>query len=208
MALPPLATAADLGSAAEAATGTDVDLALRWASARVRKFTGQDFTFVENETLELPGGERTLTLPQRPLVVDAGHPLTVVELGEMGGIEVPLTENTDYARLGSELTRGYPWYPPRRTMGWPWRQQLGVWAPRVRVTYSHGYVDEYPEDVVEIVVDLAKMNLANPENLRSVAIDDFSRTFASETIGGARLSRDHKDDLRAYRRAAFSVKPS
>jgi hypothetical protein len=208
VALPPLATAADLGSAADSASAADVALALRWASARVRRYTGQDISFVANDTIEVPGGERVLVVPQRPLVVDATHPLTVVEIEVPGSVETTLTENTDFTRLGNELTRGYPWHAPTRTMGWPWRQQQGVWAPKVRLIQSHGYL-EIPDDVVEIVADLAKMNLANPENLRSVAIDDYSRTFASETIGGARLTRDHKNDLRPYKRSgAFSVRTS
>lgn len=207
MALPSLATAADLGSTADAASAADVDLALRWASGRVRRYTGQTISFVAGDTVEVPGGERELVVPQRPLVVDATHTLTVVEIEVPGSTEVTLTENTDFTRLGNVLTRGYPWYAPTRTMGWPWRQQRGVWAPTVRLLYSHGNL-EIPDDVVEIVVDLAKMNLANPENLRSIAIDDYSRTFASETIGGARLTREQRNDLKPYRRAVFSVAPS
>lgn len=204
MALPPLATAADLQAAG--ATGTDeaLALALRRASARVRRYTRQDITFVENDTTELPGGERVLRLPQYPLVVDDTHLLSVIEIADFSGIEWEAVENRDYSRLGNELTRGYPWQAPSRLMGWPWNRAQGVWAPKVRVTYSHGY-SEIPEDIVDVVLDLATMNLANPENLRQVALDDFQRTFASETIGSASLTKDHKDALRPYRRPAFSV---
>lgn len=207
MALPPLATAADLAAAGVSGTDAAIDMALRRASARVRRYTGQDITFVANETIEVPGGERVLRAPQRPLVVSATYPLTVVELAEFGDGELAAVEGQDFTRLGSELTRGYPWQAPTRLTGWPWNRPQGVWAPKVRLTYSHGYT-EIPDDIVDIVLDLATMNLSNPENLRSVAIDDYSRTFASETIGGARLSRDHKADLRPYRRPAFSVAPS
>lgn len=207
MTLPPLATAADLVAAG--ATGTDaaMDLALRRASARVRKYTRQDITFVASETVELAGGERVLRLPQYPLVVDGSNPLTVVELADFSGIEWTAIEDRDYSRLGNELTRGYPWQASTRLMGWPWNRAQGVWAPKVRVTYSHGY-EEVPDDIVDVVLDLATMNLSNPGNLREVAIDDYRQVFASETIGGARLSRSHKEDLRPYRRAAFSVAPS
>lgn len=204
MALPALATAADLTTAGATGTSAQLDLALRRASARVRRYTRQTITLVENETVLLAGGETTLRLPQRPLVVDGTHPLTVIELADGGGADLTVVEDRDYTRLGSELTRGEPWVAQDRLMGWPGRRVRGVWAPRVRVTYSHGYA-EVPDDIVDIVLDLATMNLSNPENLRSVAIDDYSRTFASETIGGARLSKGHKDDLRPYRRAAFSV---
>jgi hypothetical protein len=204
MALPPLATAADLQAAG--ATGTDaaLELALRRASARVRRYTRQDITFVESETITLPGGERVLRLPQYPLVVDDTHPLTLVEVADFSGVEWEAVEDRDYSRIGNELTRGYPWQAPNRLMGWPWNRALGIWGPKVCVTYSHGY-GEVPDDIVDVVLDLATMNLANPENLRQVSIDDFQRTFASETIGSAKLTQQHKEDLRPYRRTAFSV---
>lgn len=207
MALPPLATAADLRNAGASGTDAALDLALRRASARVRRYTRQDITFVENETITLPGGERVLRVPQYPLVVDDAHPLTVVEVADFSGVEWTAIENRDYSRIGNELTRGYPWQAPNRLMGWPWNRALGIWGPKVRLTYSHGY-DEIPDDIVDVVLDLATMNLSNPENLRQVAIDDFQRTFASETIGSAKLTPQHKEDLRPYRRAAFSVTPS
>jgi hypothetical protein len=204
MALPPLATAADLRDAGASGTDAALDLALRRASARVRRYTRQDITLVENDSITLPGGEPVLRLPQYPLVVDGAHPLTVVEVADFSGIEWTAIEGRDYSRLGNELTRGYPWQAPTRLMGWPWNRAQGVWAPKVRITYSHGY-SEVPEDIVDVVLDLATMNLANPENLRQVSIDDYQRTFASETIGSASLTRDHKDALRPFRRPAFSV---
>lgn len=207
MALPPLATAADLTAAGATGSTEAMDMALRRASARVRRYTRQDITLVSSETVELSGGERVLRLPQYPLVVDDANPLTVVELADFSGSEWIAVEGRDYSRLGNELTRGYPWQAPTRLMGWPWSHPHGIWAPKVRVTYSHGY-DEVPDDIVDIVVDLAVMNLSNPGNLREVAIDDYRQVFASESIGGARLSKSHKDDLRSYRRSAFSVVPS
>ncbi|MEV6696229.1 hypothetical protein AB0M68_03575 [Streptomyces sp. NPDC051453] len=207
MALPPLATAADLEAAGATGSDTQLEMALRRASARVRRYTRQDITLVAGDMIDLPGGERVLRLPQYPLVVDAGNPLTVVEVADFSGVEWTALEDRDYSRLGNELTRGYPWQAPNRLMGWPWLRAQGVWAPKVRVTYSHGYV-EVPDDIVDVVLDLATMNLANPENLRQVSIDDYQRTFASETIGSASLTKDHKEALRPFRRSAFSVVPS
>ncbi|MEV5347198.1 hypothetical protein [Streptomyces achromogenes] len=204
MALPPLATAADLQTAGATGSAEALELALRRASARVRRYTRQDITFVENDTVVLAGGERVLRLPQAPLVVDASHPLVVAEVADFSGIEWPAVEDRDYSRVGNELTRGYPWQAPSRLMGWPWNRALGTWAPKVRVTYSHGYMD-IPEDIVDVVLDLATMNLANPENLRQVSIDDYTRTYAAETIGSAALTKHHKDALRPFRRSAFSV---
>ncbi|MFF7576875.1 hypothetical protein ACFZBE_18095 [Streptomyces sp. NPDC008061] len=207
MALPPLATAADLEAAGATGSDAQLELALRRASARVRRYTRQDITFVIGDTIDLPGGERVLRLPQYPLVVDSGHPLTVVEVADLSGIEWTALEDRDYSRLGNELTRGYPWQAPTRLMGWPYNRAQGVWAPKVRVTYSHGYT-EVPDDIMDVVLDLATMNLANPENLRQVSIDDYQRTYASETIGSASLTKNHKEALRPFRRSAFSVAPS
>ena len=207
MAPPLLATAADLQATGVTGTPAALDMALRRASARVRRYTGQFFTLVEDDTVELRGGERTLALPQRPLVVDAQHPLTVAEVADFAGIEIEAVENRDYSRLGSELTRGFPWQSPSRLMGWPWRRVQGVWADKVRVTYSHGY-SEIPDDILDVVLDLATTNLTNPNGLRSETVGGESLTYASETIGNAALTRQHKDDLRPYRRSVFSVIPS
>lgn len=208
MTLPALATVADL----EAALGRTLDaaqaaLALKRASARVRRYTRQDLTLTAGDTATLYGGERVLRLPQRPLVVDTANPLTVTELAGMTGVEYTCVEGRDYTRVGSELTRGEPWYQPTRLMGWPWIRPAGVWTPVVRVTYSHGYAD-IPDDIADVVLDLAAMNLSNPENLRSVSIDDYQRTFAAETIGSAQLTRAHKDSLRQFRTPAFTVRAS
>jgi hypothetical protein len=203
----PLALQADLEAALQRTLDpAQAAMALRRASARVRKHCRQQFTLVENETITLPGGGRVLRLPQRPLVIDSTHLLTVVELFGITDQQYTAVEGRDFTRIGTELTRGEAWWAPTRLMGWPFMRPQGIWAQRVRVTYSHGYT-EVPDDVVDIVLDLAGMNMTNPQGLRSETIDDYSRTFAAETIGGAQLSADHKEALRPYRVAAFSVTP-
>lgn len=207
MAPTPLATQSDL----QDALGRDIPtrqavMALRRASARVRKYCRQELTLVENETILLPGNGRVLYLPQRPVVVDATHPLTITELFGIANVEYPALEGRDYTRVGSELTRGHPFYEPTRFMGFPFMRPQGVWSERVRVLYSHGYTT-VPDDILDIVLDLATMNVSNPGNLRDEAVDDYKRTFASETIGGAQLTADHKEALRPYRGSSFSVAP-
>jgi hypothetical protein len=88
----------------------------------------------------------------------------VVEVADFSGVEWVAIENRDYSRIGNELTRGYPWQAPNRLMGWPWNRALGIWGPKVRLTYSHGY-DEVPDDIVDVVLDLATMNLVQPGEL-------------------------------------------
>lgn len=208
--LPPLATQDDLEAVIGPLPDATAAMALRRASARVRRYTGQTLTFVENDTFLIPGGGRLLYLPQRPVVVDEQHPLTVIELYGMTNEEFPAIEGRDYTRVGIELTRGEPWWVPTRLMGWPRMRQQGIWADRVRGEYSHGYQDgELPDDILDVVLDLASMNCSNPQGLRQESIDDYSRTFAAETIGGAQLSDDQKAALNPYRvgGGTYSVKP-
>lgn len=179
------------------------------ASGLVRAVTKQQFDFVSQETVILRGGERVLTLPQRPLVVDTGpNPLIVTELGEFGGINVSMIENRDYSRISNELTRGYPWWwnNTQRLMGYPRTRPLGVWTPRVQVTYSHGYA-VIPDDVQSFVLDAASVLYDNPTMLRSVQIDDYSETKATEVLGAA-MVQSIKDKLAVAGRVrrAFSIR--
>lgn len=204
--LPPLASTDDLAAALQRSVDpTQAALAIRRASARVRRYTRQTLSFVSQETIVLPGGDRVLRVPDRPLVVDDQNPLTVVELADLGGVQITCIEQRDYIRTGDELTRGYPWYAPGRLMGWP-RRNLGIWAPRVQLTLSHGY-QAMPDDIEDVVLDLAAQSLTNPQGLRQEAIDDYSRTFASETIGGMVLTDAHREALAPYRIELTSVRP-
>lgn len=206
MSLPNLATVADLESYAQRGSldADAADLALRIASAAIRRHTRQTITFVENETAVLEGGERVLKLPQRPLYVDGLHPLTVVEIPDGSGIEVPALEERDFIRNGSELTRGCPFYAPTRAMGWPFGRPLGIWADRVRVTYSHGW-QEIPDEIVGVCLDLAAATLSNPNRLRSETVGGESLTYTVETFGTGSLTSDHRRILRGFRRTLGSV---
>lgn len=175
------------------------------ASGMVRAIGRQQFDFVAQETIELPGGDRYLQLPQRPAVVNAQHPLTVVEIGDFSGLDLLLVEQRDFVRTGNQLERGFPWYMPTRLQGWPWRRHLGVWAPRVRVTYSHGYTT-IPDDVVAVVLDIAVQLYDNPEGVRSEQIDDYSVTYASEVLGAATVEGiQRKLGATGRRRSAHSI---
>lgn len=183
-------------------------LAVDVGSGLIRAVARQTFSFVSQETVELRGGERVLTLPQRPLVVDGSNPLTVVEVGEFGGTDFTAIENRDYSRLGNELTRGYPWWwnNTERLMGWPQTRPLGVWTPKVRVTYSHGDAT-ISDDVQGFALDAATVLYDNPTALRSVSIDDYSETKAAEVLG-VRMVEEIRDKLSiaGRRRRAFSIR--
>lgn len=178
------------------------------ASGLVRAVARQTFSFVSQETVVLAGGQRVLTLPERPLVVDDSNPLTVVELGDFGGANISLIENRDYSRLGNELTRGFPWWwnTSQRFMGWPYVRPLGIWTPRVQVTYSHGY-QTIPDDVQGFALDVASVLYDNPTALRSVSIDDYTEVKAAEVLGAALVQqlRD-KLSMAGRRRRAFSIR--
>lgn len=182
--------------------------AVEMASGIVRRIARQEFGLVSQETVVLTGNERVLTLPQRPAIVDGSNPLTVVELGEFGGIDITMLENRDFSRVGNELTRGYPWWwnNSQRLMGYPRTRPSGVWAPRVRVTYSHGYA-VIPDDIVGLVLDVAAALYDNPTGLRGFTIDDYTETKAQELLGAALYeSVAAKLGATGRRRRAFSIR--
>lgn len=159
------------------------------ATAVVKAVMGQDLEFVANDTVVLAGGDRDLTLPQGPVVVDAQHPLTVVELvdGTSGG-GVPAVEGVAFRRVGTRLIR------PGRTRegvrvtsahGVSDIYPLGVWAPWVQVTYSHGHQTEatLPAGLSQVILSTAADLANNPTGLRSVALDgEVTLTWASESV--------------------------
>jgi len=199
--------AARVQSAFDAYQTATAQLALDNASGMMRQLARQQFDFVSQETVDLAGGGRVLTLPQRPAVVDGSNPLTVVEVGEFGGIDLTLVEDRDFSRIGNELTRGYPWWwnDGQRLMGYPRSRALGVWAPKVRVTYSHGYTT-MADDLVALCLDVAQALYSNPDGLRSVTLDDYSETRATELLGAGSV-----DAIKARlgatgrRRGSFSI---
>lgn len=209
MALPLLATEDELRDYLPGVTvpTASAQLALKIASRRIRKFTGQTITFVENETVILTGGEQVLRLPQRPLFVDGDHPLTVFEIPDGTGIEVPAVEGRDFIVQGNELQRGSPLYAPTRYMGWPFNRPLGIWADRVKVIYSHGE-QEIPEDLLGVCLDLAAATVTNPRRLRSASAGATSETYTVETFGTGSLTSDHRQTLRDYMRSTYSARQS
>lgn len=212
MALPLLAEVDQLASRLQR-TDLNADWAtqvLTDASGLVRDISRQTISFVENDTVELAGGDRVLRLPQRPVFVDGTHPITVVELGDFGGIDVNLVEHRDWERNGDELTRAYPWYWQRqRLMGWPYNRPVGTWMPRVRVTYSHGE-NPVSDSTVAIVLDVAQALITNPDGLRSRTVGGYSETYDVEHLR-SRLSADLIDSIRyklsgiGRKRGAFSI---
>lgn len=205
-----LATSAELNARMGGTIGTaQASQALIDASGWIRAISGQTVSFIPDETIVLVGGDRELVLPQRPVVVDVTHALTVIELADFGGTSVPAIEGRDFERVGNELTRSAPYWNASRLMGWPYPRPTGVWAPRVQVTYSHGY-QVIPADIVALVLDVAQAVVSNPAGHRSTTIGSYSETYASETLGGNLVEsiRSKLAATRRGRRGAFSVRQS
>lgn len=188
MALPPFAAVSDLAALVqtevnEAAAG----VALASASAMIRGWTRQTITRVVDDTVSLraPAGyERELVLPQRPV--------QSVSRVEINGVSL-----VDWVLSSDRLLRYCGWrYLPGRA---PYLDP-GL----VTVTYTHGWA-EVPEDVRAVCLDIASMTITNPSGLRTVQIDDYSRTFAAETLGSGTLSEAHKSILSDYRRRVGTV---
>jgi hypothetical protein len=186
MALPPLATAAELDAATQSTIpAATAALALASASAVIRRWTRQDISLVADDVVSLRViDECELVLPQRPVV-------------SVSQVKVNSLVLQDWVLSGDRLLRTGGW---RRLPGTTTYPDPGL----VEVTYTHGE-DPWPDDVRAVCLDLAAMSVTNPGGLRSVAIDDYSRTFAAETLGTGTLSDAHKEILRDYRRRIGTV---
>ncbi|MFJ3201014.1 hypothetical protein [Streptomyces sp. NPDC086989] len=191
MALPPLATAADLAAATQR-TDLDpaaADLALASASAVIRSWTRQSITRVEDDVVTL----RVLTpeelvLPQRPII-------------SVSQVRVNSLILVDWVLSGERLLRTGGWRHLPGTTTYP---DPGL----VEVTYTHGY-DEVPDEVRAVCLDLAAMSVTNPGGLRESerAIDDWRQrdVYATETLGLGVLSAAHREMLAGYRRRIGTV---
>ncbi len=181
MALPPFATAADLAAVMQAPVDTAAaDLALASASAVIRRWTRQTITRVVDDVAHLRVIDcDQLVLPQRPVE-------------SVSQVMVNALALNDWVLSGDRLLRTGGWRYLPGTSSYP---DPGI----VQVTYTHGW-DEIPDDVRGVCLDLASATLSNPAMLRQEAIDDYSRTFAAESLGLGGLSDTHKELLGDYRR--------
>jgi hypothetical protein len=187
VALPPLATAADLAAATQRSDIPDAtaELALASASAVIRSWTRQSISRIADDVVTLRVlASSELVLPQRPVV-------------SVSRVRVNELVLQDWVLSGDRLLRTGGW---RRLPGTTTYPDPGL----VEVTYTHGW-EEIPDDIRAVCVDLAAMTSVNPSMLREVAIDDYRRVFASETLGSGSLSLAHRELLAPYRRRIGTV---
>jgi hypothetical protein len=156
------------------------DLALASASAAIRRWTRQTITRVVDDVARLRIIDcDQLVLPQRPVE-------------SVSQVMVNALVLDDWVLSGDRLLRNGGWHRLPGTTTFP---DPGL----AQVTYTHGW-DEIPDDVRGVCLDLASATLSNPAMLRQEAIDDYSRTFAAESLGLGGLSDTHKELLGDYRR--------
>jgi hypothetical protein len=151
----------------------------------VRAVSRQDLDF-SRTIVELVGGGRDLVLPQRPVVEDVANPVVVEECWDGQGVIWLTSQPTSYHRGGAVLRRrklnrwnpklvGYAWYAPAA---------YGVWAPLVRVTYSHGYqsISDVPGSLTTLVLSAAVTLVNNPQGLRAEQVGGVTLTWSGESI--------------------------
>lgn len=213
-----LATPAQLRTQVQDSTldETVAQQAIDYGVALVKAVSGQDLEFVAGDTVVLAGGARELVLPQRPIVVDDTHPLTVVELPDVGVAGVTVTDGLHFRRVGNRLikqwrSRSMPMVRTRGHLEYA-AVPSGIWSPWVRVTYSHGYAitADVPAEWTAMVLDAAATRATNPTGLRSVALDsEVTLTYSGESISAPRtLVDDLRTRLRGLgmrRGGAFSI---
>jgi len=161
----PLATTADLQR-----LGYDVtDPMIARASARIRAFTRQSITLVEDDVSPPLEVSDPLYLPQRPVVSVAKveHVMPDDTLIELPTLSWQLRNNAIYGVNHKQF--------------WPF-MELTRW---VRVTYTHGFAivpDEILDVVGSVATRLANQPVGMEAGIRQRTIDDYAETFATDAL--------------------------
>lgn len=159
MPLPSLATVADAAFYGYALPDADAVTWLARASVRVRRAAGFQVTSATT-TVQLEVQDREIHLPSPPV-----------------------TAVTSVAAVHQDDTTT----PLARGALWRWNKgeiiSLHTAVEIVEIVYTHGFVtspDELIELVCSVAVRLSNTPIGMEAGVRSVTIDDYSRTFAAE----------------------------
>jgi hypothetical protein len=177
-----LATPADLAGRLQQSLDTyTATQALEVATGWIQEALGQKIFEVLNETVTLDGGERTLYLPQRPVIAVGA----VSTLDRDGTVFAPVL-NTDYRVRGARLI---------------WQGIGRVWPESVTVTYSHGYASNaIPQGLRGLCLDVAARIYHNPAALTSKTVGGVSWTkSAGDTRGAGGLTEAEQMALAVHR---------
>ncbi|MEU6204589.1 hypothetical protein ABZ814_13490 [Micromonospora musae] len=177
------------------------------ASALIRGYTRQDFTFYADDVLVLRPVGSHLRLPQRPVAAVTA----VVALSGTEAIPDWTVPPGCWQWDGADIVEVWP---PDRSV-WV---SLPEWAyttcgpDTYRVTYSHGY-DEVPADVTAVCCRMVLAVLLAPtmtEGLVQERIGQYSYQYGQQLGAGSpgatvRMSEADRDDLKRYRRTAGTI---
>jgi hypothetical protein len=188
--LDPLVTTDELAIALKktlAAIGAaQADLAVRLASGRVRDYTNQTLSLVENDVADLRGNwTGRLALPERPVIsisevkVIAGETEQVYGPAFRSLVGDQLVMVREGAIANASFRGGY-WGGPAST---------------VRVTYSHGFA-VIPDGIKSIVLALAARQLDNPAGKQQEQLGDYGYRMAQ----GLALTKEEMLALDRYKR--------
>jgi hypothetical protein len=203
--LRPLALPSDLEARlGRSLTDTEATRAVAYlatASALIRRYTGQVFDAVTDDTVVLRAVGAYLVLPQTPVtavtevrgMLPDGTPGTALSGWRWDGLD-----RVDITTVG--FFAGEPW--------WPWN-----FGPEsFRVVYDHGSVP-IGDDVIGVACDMVLRTLLSPslvEGMTSERIGQYSYQLGQFSGGAAsgtsvRLTEADKDALRGYRPVAGSI---
>ncbi len=185
--------AARLGRDLTETEAARADVLLADASAKIRRYTRQDFTLVEDDEVVLRGPGGLIRLPQRPVTAVS----SVVALGGNGVPDLTLTDwlwdGLDTVRIGEGnyvINLPETWWDDD---GYP-----GTY----RVIYSHGDA-EVPADVVAVACQMVLRTMTNPSLAGGVTGETIGPySYRLEGAGGGLavvMTKADQDELASYR---------
>lgn len=204
MSLPPLVSVEQV----EAALGRDltteeaarIDFLLSSASSRIRAYTRQDFTFVEDDEAVLRPVGTVIRLPQLPVT----EVTNVVAIGLGGLPDVTLggwswdgISKVDIRGIGSVVLNLPEWW-------------YSYGPDTYRVTYSHGYAT-IPQDVVDAAINMILRVLYSPSPVEGMVNEKIGQYGYQMQQGsgaaGASIAMNSSDKelLSSYRRKAGTI---
>ena len=204
----PLASATDLsdrlGRPLTSTEDARAQALLSDASAKVRSYTKQDFTRIDNETVVVRAQQGEIRLPQRP-VLDV---TAVIAIGAGSAPDLPVVgwqwDGLDIVRTAVDspiINLPEPWY----------EDDAEAYPGTYRVTYSHGTA-QVPDDIVGIVARMVLRTLTAPTVAGGVTgetIGPYSyRTDGSGAGTAVLMTDDDRQELKdaGYRpRAGMSM---
>jgi len=188
-----------LGRPLTAAEEARAQALLADASAKVRSYTKQKFTRVDDETLVVRAQQGEIRLPQRPVL----EVTAVVAVGAGGAPDLPVVgwqwDGLDIVRTATDspsINMPELWYD----------EDVDAYPGTYRVTYSHGDA-AVPDDVVGIVARMVLRTLTAPTVAGGVTgetIGPYSYRTDGSGIGTAVAMTD--DDRRELDDAGYRPK--